>query len=98
MKTLLLKSQGALMLAVALLFAFNSYSQGWKPELEKDAKEALATMISDAPKLQTFKEGNPLALLRSSKDHLVCRPEVNSIVKSSSLRPRRPLKNLRMET
>lgn len=56
MKTLLLKSSSTLVLALALLFAFNTYSQGWKPELEKDCKEALATMISDAPKLQTYKD------------------------------------------
>ena len=56
MKTLIVKSSSKLLLAIGLLFAFNAYSQGWKPELEKDSKEALATMIADAPKLQTYKD------------------------------------------
>lgn len=32
------------------------YSQGWKPDLEKDSREALATMIADAPNLKTYKD------------------------------------------
>lgn len=39
-----------------MLFSFYGFSQigGWKPGLEKDAKDALNTMIEDVPKLQVF--------------------------------------------
>ena len=41
---------------MSLAFVGISYSQGWKPELEKDSKEALEMMITDAPKLKTYKD------------------------------------------
>lgn len=56
MKTLIFKSSSSLIVIMSLLFTAVTYSQGWKPELEKDCKEALATMIADAPKLQTYKD------------------------------------------
>ena len=45
-----------LTLFLGIAFLTTSYSQGWKPELEKDSKEALSMMITDAPKLQTYKD------------------------------------------
>jgi hypothetical protein len=58
MNTIHLKKTNFLVLFVCFVFSLTSYAQlaGWKPELEKDAKEALSKMISDAPKLQTFKD------------------------------------------
>jgi lipid-binding SYLF domain-containing protein len=58
MNTLHLKKTNILLLFVCVAFSFSSYAQiaGWKPELEKDCKEALSEMIKDAPKLQTFKD------------------------------------------
>src|SRR5210317_1900641 len=58
MNTIHLKKTHFLVLVVCFVFSLTSYAQlaGWKPELEKDAKEALSKMISDAPKLQTFKD------------------------------------------
>ncbi|MGI9547865.1 MAG: YSC84-related protein [Flavobacteriaceae bacterium] len=45
-----------LFLVLSLALVSVSYSQGWKPELEQDCKQTLATMITDAPKLQTYKD------------------------------------------
>lgn len=58
MNTIHLKKTHFLMLFVCFSFSLTSYAQigGWKPELEKDSKEALGKMINDAPKLQTFKD------------------------------------------
>jgi lipid-binding SYLF domain-containing protein len=46
------------LLLLNFVFIYTSFAQigGWKPELEKDAKEALTQMITDNPKLETFKE------------------------------------------
>ena len=41
---------------LSFAFLFTAYSQGWKPELEKDSREALSTMISDAPNLKVYKD------------------------------------------
>jgi lipid-binding SYLF domain-containing protein len=45
-------------LIVVFLFIGNSFAQvgGWNPELQKEADAALATMIKQTPKLQSFKE------------------------------------------
>ncbi len=47
-------------ISLLLVFVFSAigtgYSQGWKPELEKDSREALAVMIEDAPGLQSYKD------------------------------------------
>ena len=49
-----------LMKLVLLLFSlgisYGSYAQigGWNPELENEAKEAMSSMIQNAPKLQSF--------------------------------------------
>ncbi|MFC2148338.1 YSC84-related protein [Bacteroidota bacterium] len=58
MNTIHLKKTHFLVLFVCFAFSLTSYAQlaGWKPELEKDSKEALSKMITDAPKLQTFKD------------------------------------------
>ena len=58
MNTIHLKKTHFLVLFVCFAFSLTSYAQlaGWKPELEKDSKEALSQMIKDAPKLQTFKD------------------------------------------
>ena len=58
MNTLHLRKTHFLLLFVCFSFSLTSYAQigGWKPELEKDSKEALSQMIKDAPKLQTFKD------------------------------------------
>jgi lipid-binding SYLF domain-containing protein len=58
MNTIHLKKSHFLVLFVCFAFSLTSYAQlaGWKPELEKDSKEALSQMIKDAPKLQTFKD------------------------------------------
>ncbi len=56
MKTLVFKKMHLFLFAISFLLISVSYSQGWKPELEKDSREALATMIADAPKLKTFKD------------------------------------------
>lgn len=48
MKTLIL-------LVVGMLgFGLSAQIGGWNPELEKEAEEALNTMIAESPKLQTF--------------------------------------------
>lgn len=48
MKTLIL-------LVVGMLgFGLSAQIGGWNPELEKEAEEALTTMIAESPKLQTF--------------------------------------------
>ncbi len=54
MKKLVVHSSKSLLMILTMLFAFNAYSQGWKPELEENCREELATMIADAPKLQTY--------------------------------------------
>lgn len=47
-----------LILLLNLVFIYGAYAQvgGWKPELEKDAKEALTQMLEDSPKLEAFKD------------------------------------------
>lgn len=58
MNTIHFKKTHFLLLFVCFAFSLTSYAQiaGWKPELEKDCKEALSKMIQDAPKLQTYKD------------------------------------------
>ncbi len=43
---------------IALLFVLTSNAQvgGWNPELQKEAQDALKSMIQKTPKLSTFKE------------------------------------------
>ena len=56
MKNIFFRQKTAFVFLIGLCFMATSYSQGWKPELEKDAREALATMITDAPNLQIYKD------------------------------------------
>jgi lipid-binding SYLF domain-containing protein len=56
MKKSMIRKNNLMLWVFALLFISVSYSQGWKPELEKDSKEALSKMIADAPNLQTYKD------------------------------------------
>ncbi len=56
MKRQIFNLRNSLFLFISIAFVGVSYSQGWKPELEQDCKDALATMIADAPKLQTYKD------------------------------------------
>ena len=56
MKTLLFRKNIVLLLIICLAVTGISYSQGWKPELQKDCEQTLATMITDAPKLQVYKD------------------------------------------
>ncbi|MFH6767863.1 YSC84-related protein [Gaetbulibacter aquiaggeris] len=46
------------LLIILTLFFGTSYAQvgGWNPELQKEANQALTTMIEQTPKLQSFKE------------------------------------------
>lgn len=45
-------------LLLNLVFIYTTSAQvgGWKPELEKDSKEALSQMLEDSPKLEAFKQ------------------------------------------
>lgn len=45
-----------ILMVFAMLFSYSLPAQvgGWKPELEKDAGEALATMLQEAPKLKAY--------------------------------------------
>lgn len=56
MKTTLtkIKSMLSLVLTIALAGMLSAQVGGWKPELEKDAKAALETMLENSPKLQTY--------------------------------------------
>lgn len=56
MKTPLFNTRNLFSLLLGFALVSISYSQGWKPELEKDSREALAMMMADAPKLKTFKD------------------------------------------
>ena len=56
MKSKTVNMKTLLTFVLSIAFLATSFSQGWKPELEKDSREALATMITDAPKLQTYKD------------------------------------------
>ena len=56
MKTRMVSKTKFLTLLLSIGFLATSYSQGWKPELEKDSRDALATMLTDAPKLKTYKD------------------------------------------
>jgi lipid-binding SYLF domain-containing protein len=56
MRTPLVKKGTILFLLISFTCASVAYSQGWKPELESDCNEALEMMLTDAPKLQTYKE------------------------------------------
>ena len=56
MKTPMFKKSHLLLFILSFIISSLSYGQGWKPELEKDSKEALSKMIADAPNLQTFKD------------------------------------------
>ncbi|TNJ42841.1 hypothetical protein KFZ70_16585 [Tamlana fucoidanivorans] len=53
-----LKGSQLLILVFVFTFVGSAISQvgGWKPELENDANNALSEMISNSPKLNTFKE------------------------------------------
>lgn len=50
--------KNVLILLLNMVFIYGAYAQvgGWKPELEKDAKEALTDMLADSPKLEVFKD------------------------------------------
>lgn len=50
------KKMPLFLFAFCFLLISISYSQGWKPELEQDARDALSTMMADAPKLKTYKD------------------------------------------
>ena len=54
----LLNGPKIVMVLVTLTFNVSVIAQvgGWKPELEKDAKEALDQMVEDSPKLEPFKQ------------------------------------------
>lgn len=56
MKTLIKMKTRAFLLLIGVAFSFMGSAQigGWNPELENEAKEALALMLEDSPKLQTF--------------------------------------------
>ncbi len=56
MKAIFSKTFMTSLLGLCFLFTSVSYSQGWKPELEKDCYATLDTMIKDAPKLQVYKD------------------------------------------
>lgn len=45
-------------LFLSLIFSISAIAQigGWNPELEKESKDALESMIKKSPKLKTFKE------------------------------------------
>lgn len=47
-----------LILVLSIFFALNMQAQGggWKPELEKDSKDALNEMMERSPKLKTYYE------------------------------------------
>ena len=57
MKTVQLKKAQILTIAIFLLLAFTANAQvdGWNPELENEAKEALSTILEKTPKLESFK-------------------------------------------
>ena len=48
----------SILFLVIVALCSTSYAQvgGWNPEMEKDAAEALASMIKSTPKLQVFKD------------------------------------------
>ena len=52
------KNSTILILLLSIVFAFNANSQinNWNPDLVKDSNEALAKMIADTPKLNSFKD------------------------------------------
>ena len=52
------KNSTILILLLSIVFAFNANSQinNWNPDLVKDSNEALAKMIEDTPKLNSFKD------------------------------------------
>lgn len=54
----LLNGPKIVMVLVTLTFNVSVIAQvgGWKPELEKDAKEAIDKMVADSPKLESFKQ------------------------------------------
>ena len=56
MNTYHFKKSTILFLFLSIAISFAAYSQvgGWKPDLEKDASEALQKMLKDVPKLKTF--------------------------------------------
>ncbi len=56
MKSLLQRKNIVFLVLFCIAFTGVSFSQGWKPELQKDCDQALATMIIDAPKLQVYKD------------------------------------------
>jgi len=58
MKNLISKRPQVFLFLISLILSFMGNAQigGWNPELEKVAKEALAQMLEDSPKLETFKE------------------------------------------
>src|SRR6056297_994760 len=57
MKTVQLNKSPIVTLVAILLFAFFSNAQvdGWNPELESEAIEALSTILEKTPKLESFK-------------------------------------------
>ena len=56
MKLLKMNKRIAVLTFLGLVISFTMTAQigGWNPELEKEAKEALQTMIAKTPKLKTF--------------------------------------------
>ncbi len=56
MKTPMIKKSHLLLFILSFMLVSVSYSQGWKPELEKDSREALSKMIADAPKLKVYQD------------------------------------------
>jgi lipid-binding SYLF domain-containing protein len=58
MKTLISKKSTVLLVLALVLFAFtnSSQAQGWNPELETEAEEALSTLLEETPKLASFKD------------------------------------------
>ena len=57
MKTLQLKKSQIVTIVATLLLVFTANAQvdGWNPELESEAKEALSTILDKTPKLESFK-------------------------------------------
>lgn len=50
--------KNTLLLLLNVVFVYTASAQvgGWKPDMEKDAIQALADMIADSPRIETFKE------------------------------------------
>ena len=56
MKALNLKTWSTLFVIWCFFFAHIALAQGWKPKLEQQSRDALDTMIKDAPDLQIYKD------------------------------------------